>query len=235
MCRIGSGTTRRDTLPAVWLALVWLTAVPAPTHAQRPEHGRLFPPQDLGMLEGPDREAWQRPDRIMDMLGIADGARVAEVGAGGGWFTIRLAKRVGPNGLVYAEDIQRQMIDSMERRFQREGLKNVLTVLGREDDPRLPDASLDAVVCVDTFHEIAPRRLVLEHVRDALKPAGRLGIVDFKANGAGPGPPNDERVEPAEIIALAESVGFVLLEHDASLPYHYLLVFGRAARTSSPR
>jgi tRNA G46 methylase TrmB len=102
---------------------------------ERVRHGRLFPPQDLADLEGPDRDAWQQPGRIMDALGIADGAVVADVGAGGGWFTVRMARRVGPNGLVLAEDIQRQMIESIERRLLREGLRNVRTVLGRDDDP----------------------------------------------------------------------------------------------------
>jgi SAM-dependent methyltransferase len=86
--------------------------------AQRPTHGRLFPPdlfppEDLGILESPDRDDWQQPDRIMDALRIRDGSRVADLGAGGGWFTIRLARRVGPNGRVYAHDIQPEMIESM--------------------------------------------------------------------------------------------------------------------------
>src|SRR5512143_187294 len=79
-------------------------------------HRKLFAPVDLGLLEAPDRDAWQRPDRVMDALGIADGSVVGDLGAGGGWFTIRLARRVGPNGIVYAEDVQPQMIEAIERR-----------------------------------------------------------------------------------------------------------------------
>src|SRR5512141_3136963 len=93
-------------------------------------HGRLFPPQDLGLLEGPDRDLWQMPGPIMDALGIADSSVVADLGAGGGWFTIRLARRVGPNGIVYAEDVQSQMIEAIERRVRREGRRNVHAVLG---------------------------------------------------------------------------------------------------------
>ena len=84
----------------------------SPRSPQGPAHGRLFPPEDLGILESPDRDEWQQPERIMDALGIAEASRVADLGAGGGWFTIRLARRVGPNGVVFAEDVQRQMIDS---------------------------------------------------------------------------------------------------------------------------
>src|SRR6187455_2296318 len=93
---------------------------------QSPAHGRLFPPEDLGILESPDRDDWQQPDRIMDALLIADGSTVADIGAGGGWFTIRLARRVGPNGRVYAEDVQTEMIQAIERRMAREGLEKIV-------------------------------------------------------------------------------------------------------------
>src|SRR5690606_31358194 len=118
--------------------------------AQRPTHDRLFPPEDLGILESPDRDEWQQPERIMDALRIADGSRVADLGAGGGWFTVRLERRVGPNGRVYAEDIQRQMIDVINQRVANQRLTNVETILGSSDDPRLP-GGLDAVLVVDTY------------------------------------------------------------------------------------
>src|SRR5688572_22364634 len=86
---------------------------------------RLFPPIDLGLLESPDRAEWQRPEQIMDLLHIADGSTVADIGAGAGWFTIRLARRVGPNGIVYSQDVQREMLEAIRRRVSREGLQNV--------------------------------------------------------------------------------------------------------------
>ena len=95
------------------LALAALMTVPA---GAAPQHSRLFPPEQLGSLEGPDRDAWQRPDQVMDKLLIAEGSVVADLGAGGGWFTMRLANRVGPNGIVYAEDVQPQMIEAITRR-----------------------------------------------------------------------------------------------------------------------
>src|SRR4051794_31447557 len=128
---------------AIGLLLV-ATAAPAVLAFQMPRtqgssRSRLFPPQDLGLLEGPDREIWQKPDQIMDALGIADGSIVADIGAGGGWFTVRLARRVGPNGRVYAEDIQPRMVEMIGRRIQRENLRNVTPVLGTATDPRLPE------------------------------------------------------------------------------------------------
>lgn len=192
----------------------------------RTPHGRLFPPEKLGELEGPDRDEWQQPDRIMDALGIADGARVADVGAGGGWFTVRLARRVGPNGRVFAEDIQRQMIDSINRRVDRENLRNVEPVLGTAIDPKLPN-NLDAILIVDTYPQIEDAVSMLKHLAKALAPNGRLGIVDFKKDKFGPGPAMDERLEPEVIIRDAARAGLRLHAHETFLRYQYLLVFTR--------
>ncbi|HMD36533.1 MAG TPA: class I SAM-dependent methyltransferase, partial [Vicinamibacterales bacterium] len=100
--------------------------LPAPPGQSSKPKPQLFEPLDLGLLEAPDRDQWQKPDQIMDALAIADGSLVADLGAGSGWFTIRLARRVGPLGRVYAEDIQPQMIDVIKSRVQRENLSNVV-------------------------------------------------------------------------------------------------------------
>jgi predicted methyltransferase len=212
-----------------WPALIVpvLLALAAAPGAQRPTHGRLFPPEDLGILESPDRDEWQEPERIMDALRIADGSRVADLGAGGGWFTIRLARRVGPNGRVYAEDVQRVMIDAIKLRVANQRLTNVETIVGAVDDPRLPD-NLDAVLVVDAYPAFSNPVAVLRHIARALAPHGRLGIVDFKLDGVGgPGPPLDERLDPAVVRRDAEQAGLRLLREDTFLRYQYLLVFGR--------
>jgi ubiquinone/menaquinone biosynthesis C-methylase UbiE len=192
----------------------------------RTARGRLFPPEKLAELEVRDRDEWQEPDRIMDALGIADGARVADVGAGGGWFTLRLAKRVGPNGRVYAQDIQHQMIESIERRMQRENLRNVETKLGTPTDPKLP-RNLDAVLIVDTYPQLDEPVQLLKQLAASLAPNGRLGIVDFRKDVFGPGPAMSERLEPEEIIRDATRAGLRLHEHHKFLRYQYLLVFTR--------
>lgn len=196
---------------------------------QRPRHGQLYPPQDLGLLEGPDRDLWQKPDQIMDALGVADGSVVADLGAGAGWFTIRLARRVGPNGLVYSEDIQPQMIEAIRRRVQKEGLQNVRTRLGRADNPDVPPNSLDAALMVDIYGEIDDPRALLANVARALKPQGKLGVVDFKREGTGPGPAMEDRVDPEVIVAQVSAAGLKLLKRERFLPYQVLLVFGRSA------
>ena len=213
-------------VPPRLLAAVALTitlAAPGPLAQQR-QHGRLFPPQDLGLLEGPDRDAWQRPDQIMDFLEIAEGSVVADLGAGGGWFTIRLAHRVKPSGRVYAEDIQPEMISAISRRAERENLEIIETVLGTSRDPQLP-TPVDVALIVDAYHEMDDPRALLRNVRKSLKPGGRVGIVEFKKDGYGPGRPMDERVDPETVIADARAAGLRLVARGDFLRYQYLLKF----------
>ncbi len=190
--------------------------------------GRLFPPQDLGLLEGPDRASWQRPDQIMDALGIADGASVADIGAGAGWFTIRLARRVGPNGTVYAQDVQRQMLEAIKRRVGREGLRNVQTRLGEGSAPNLPKGALDAVLIVDVYPEVEDRVAFLRNLTESLRPGGRIGVVNYKPGGGGPGPAPSEglRVDRVIVEADARQAG-LRVQAAQNLPYQYLLVLGR--------
>lgn len=204
---------------AALLVAVWTLSAGA-------QHSRLFPPEQLGMLEGPDRDAWQRPDQIMDALLIAEGSAVADLGAGGGWFTVRLASRVGPNGVVYAEDVQPQMIEAIKRRVQRAQLTNVKTILGTSSDPLLR-APVDAVLIVDAYHEMDQPVVMLRNIVSALKPTGRVGIVEFKKDGWGPGPPMDERVDPERVVRDAEAAGLRLISNETFLRYQYMLVFGR--------
>ena len=169
-----------------------------------PREDRLFPPEDLFLLETPDRAAWQKPDLIMDALKIAYGDTVADIGAGSGFFTVRLARRVGPNGVVYAEDIQPPMLESIKRRVSREGLNNVVTRLGTATDTNLPKGALDAVLVVDVYQEVedeASRIRLLRHLADTLKPQGRIGIVNYKPGEGGPGPEASKRLDRAVVEA----------------------------------
>jgi ubiquinone/menaquinone biosynthesis C-methylase UbiE len=191
------------------------------------QHGRLFPPADLGLLEAPDRDVWQRPERIMDALQIGEGSLVADLGAGGGWFTIRLARRVGPNGKVFAQDIQREMIGAIERRVAREGLSGrVQTVLGTASDPQLP-VPVDAVLIVDAYHEMQEPVVLLRNLARSLKPDGRVAIIEHTKDGGGPGPPMEERVDPERVIRDAAEAGLGLVRRESFLRYQYMLIFGR--------
>jgi ubiquinone/menaquinone biosynthesis C-methylase UbiE len=215
--------------PAPAAVALWLILAGAAVAAAAQQHTRLFRPEDLGQLEPPDRDEWQQPDRIMDVLGVGDGSVVADLGAGSGWFTIRLAKRVGPNGLVFAEDVQRQMIEAITRRVEKIGRKNVRTVLGTFSDPRLPKL-VDAVLIVGAFHEIAQPTVLLGNVAKSLKPTGLVGIVDFKKDGGGPGPAMEERPDPEVVIGHARAAGLVLRSRETFLRYQYMLVFEHPRR-----
>jgi len=220
-------------IAAAVIFMVVEAGLQARLNAQTPaagRHGRLFPPQDLGLLEGPDRAAWQKPDQIMDALAIADGSAVADIGAGAGWFTMHLARRVGPNGKVYAQDVQRPMLEAIRRRVAREGLQNVETRLGAGSAPNLPARSLDAVLVVDVYPEVEVEERVklLRNLTAALKSGGRIGIVNYKPGRGGPGPAPQEgvRVDSASVEGDAQAAGLRVLARQ-TLPYQYLLVLGR--------
>ena len=213
-------------------ALLFLFFLPAfPAHpallAQTKSRGRLFPPLNLGVLEGADREQWQKPEQIMDALKIADGSIVAEIGAGGGWFTLRLAHRVNQNGLVYAEDIQPLMLEAIRRRVQRENLTNVRTVLGTTKDSRLPHG-LDAILIVGAYHEMENPVAVLKDAAESLKPQGRIGIVDYSPGAGGPGPEPEQRVDPETVIKGATAAGLQVISREAVPPFMFMVVLGKS-------
>jgi ubiquinone/menaquinone biosynthesis C-methylase UbiE len=203
-----------------------LPAARAPQSAA-PKKARLFPPLDLGLLEGADREQWQKPEEIMDALQIAEGSAVADLGAGGGWFTVRLARRVGRTGVVYAEDIQPLMIEAIKRRVQRENLTNVRTVLGTSRDSRLPKG-LDAVLIVGAYHEMEDPVGLLKNAADSLKPQGRIGVVDFSPGAGGPGPDPDQRVDEETVIRGATAASLEVISRETIPPFMFMLILGKA-------
>jgi ubiquinone/menaquinone biosynthesis C-methylase UbiE len=162
----------------------------------------------------------------MDALSIAEGSVVADIGAASGWFTIRLARRVAPSGKVYAEDIQPQMIEVIRRRVQRENLGRIVEVTpGTAEDPRLPANALDAVLIVDTYYEMEQPVTLLQNVTRALKPNGKVGIINFTKAGGGPGPPMEQRIDAERVIRDANAAGLRLLARPDMLRYQYMLVF----------
>ena len=133
------------------------------------------------------RDAWQRPTEVMDNLGIRAGSVVADVGAGGGYFTFHLASRVGPHGKVYAQDVLESQLEKIRERAKREGLSQIETILGNQSDPRLPPGALDAILLVLTYHEMENYDAMLVGMARALKPAGLLAVIDPQ------GEPNQSR------------------------------------------
>ncbi|MGH9327807.1 MAG: class I SAM-dependent methyltransferase [Terriglobia bacterium] len=130
---------------------------------------------------GPARDAWQRPEDVMDALNVRLGSTVADVGCGAGYFVFHLADRVGPRGRVYGEDILKFRLDQVQHEAEREGLSQIETIHGTPDNPRLPSSSLDAVLAVNTYHEWHSYPAMLQHVYASLKPGGLFGLIDASA------------------------------------------------------
>jgi predicted methyltransferase len=160
-------------------------AAPQPPVTQRPTSNPYT--GDLSIFEYPDRDKKLQVDRVMDLLGITAGKNVADIGAGSGWFTVRAARRVGPTGAVLAEDINPESIEYIGQRVQKENLANVRTVLGGPDDPRLPTGSVDAVLMLKVYHEIAHPEAFLKALKPALRADAKVGIIDRNGNGANHG------------------------------------------------
>src|SRR5215831_19660149 len=178
-----------------------------PAASQAPKRA-TSPPYtgDLSIFESPGRDQRLHIDRVMDILGIVSGKRVADIGAGSGWFTARAARRVGPSGMVYAVDINPEAIRYIDRRVQDESLTNVKTILSKPDDPLLPKTAVDAVLLLKTYHEVADPIALLEHLRPALRPGARLGIIDRNGNGT------DHGVGRKIVVEEAVRAGYRLVE-----------------------
>jgi len=177
---------------------------------------------ELSIFEDPKRDERLQPNRVMDILGIKEGSSVADIGAGSGWFTVRAARRVGSGGAVYAVDINRDYLEYIDKRAKRENLANVQIVLGKEDDPLLPEKSVDAVLLLKTYHEVAQPIRLLEQTRKAMRAGALLGIID--RNGKG----DDHGLDKEVVINEAERAGFVLVnQYDFVKPDNvdYFLVF----------
>ena len=206
----------RRYLVAIILLLVFVVHVgsvaaqsPAPSGgAATSEQRKTSEPYtgDLSVFESPGREDRLQINRVMDLLGMAAGKGVADIGAGSGWFTVRAARRVGEVGLVYAVDINPEAIRHISDRAQKEKLRNVKTILGKADDPVLPANSVDAVLLLKTYHEVAQPVALLRNLRGALRPGAKVGIIDRNGNG------EDHGVGSDVVIREAHEAGYTLLE-----------------------
>ncbi|HZC23490.1 MAG TPA: class I SAM-dependent methyltransferase [Candidatus Binatia bacterium] len=159
---------------------------------------------DLSIFESPGRDKRLQINRVMDILGITPGKSVADIGAGSGWFTVRAAKRVGETGLVYAVDINPEAIHYIAQRGTKEKLHNIKTILSKPDDPLLPPNSVDAVLLLKTYHEVAHPMELLQNLRPALRPGAKVGVIDRNGNG------EDHGVASDVIIREAQQAGYLL-------------------------
>ena len=184
---------------ALCLGTVWGASLKEPTRpTSAPYNG------DLSIFENADRAQKLQVERVMDSLGIRPGSAVADVGAGSGWFTVRAARRVGNSGVVYAVDINPESIRYIKARAKTEKLPNVRVILGQPDDPSLGKASVDAILLLKTYHEVAHPIALLQHLRAAMRPGAKLGVIDRNGNGS------DHGLNAEVVIKEARQAGFAL-------------------------
>jgi SAM-dependent methyltransferase len=198
---------------AVVVSVRALSFVSAQSAAQAPAaaqggHRKTSEPYtgDLTVFDSPGRDERLQINRVMDILGVAPGKTAADIGAGSGWFTVRAARRVGERGMVYAVDINPEAIRYIDDRVKKEKLANVKTILGKPDDPLLPADSVDAVLLLKTYHEVAEPVALMRKVRAALRPGAKVGIIDRNGNGENHG------VGREVVVREAKEAGYRLLE-----------------------
>jgi ubiquinone/menaquinone biosynthesis C-methylase UbiE len=216
---------------AAWLVAVCCAIVPATLGQEGHRHGAHAHESNEGYiraLEDPSREAWQQPDRVVQMLNVHPGEEVADLGAGSGYFTLRLAQEVGSAGKVYALDVEKDMLAQIERRAEEEGLQNIETILSDPDDPKLGSRSVDLIFICNVLHHIENRAAYYPYLLRALRPGGRLVNIDFHKRELPLGPPVEMKIEKRECIREIEAAGFRLVEDLDLLEYQYFLIFERA-------
>ena len=179
------------------------------------QHARSF--------DDPARDAWQMPERVIAALGVQPGETVADVGAGTGYFTMRLAQATGAK-TVYAVDIEQSMVDYTRNRAEVAGLNNVVAVLAGSDRTNLPEP-VDLVLIVDTYHHIPDRVAYFTRLRESLQPSGRLVVIDFRKDSPS-GPPVEFRFTPDQITGELERAGFTLAAQHGFLPRQMFLIYG---------
>src|SRR5437868_9209756 len=209
---------------AVVRALAWTSSmlaaaiVAAQTPGVHPISGRRYAPvmgyQGAPWLERGEREEEEAPDVALNVLKIPSGASVADIGAGSGYITVRLAARVGPNGRVYANDVQPQMLNILARRLERAKISNVTLIEGTFDDPKLPPASVDLAIMVDVYHELSQPQAILRHLHESLKPGGRLVLLEYRKEDPTVPIKPEHKMSVAEAKMEVEAEGFTLAKVD---------------------
>jgi SAM-dependent methyltransferase len=215
-----------STLAALVVSTI---AVLAQSPGVHPLSGRQFAGvmgyQGAAWLDREERDVEEEPDRALDAIRIAKGSTVADVGAGSGYMTMRMARRVGPEGRVYATDIQPQMLAMLRERLQKERITNVTPVQGAVDDPRLPPDTLDLILLVDVYHEFSQPQQMLRGMRAALKPGGRLVLLEYKKEDPSIPIRPEHKMTVAEAKLEVEAEGFQLARVGSELPRQHILVF----------
>jgi ubiquinone/menaquinone biosynthesis C-methylase UbiE len=224
-------TSARMALASVF-ALATALSLAAQQAGVHPLSGRRFAQtmsvEGADWLDRSERDLEENPDRAIDVLKLEKGSTVADVGAGSGYMTVKLAKKVGPQGKVYANDIQQGMLDLLSKRITKSKLTNVSTVLGTQDDPKLPADTLDLVIMVDVYHELSQPQVMLRHIRDSLKPGGRLVLLEYRKEDPDIPIRPEHKMSVADAKLEVEAEGFKLTKTNEDLPRQHILIFTKS-------
>jgi predicted methyltransferase len=216
-----------------WQAIAVLIACAACSRTTIDYEGHeVFNPTFLPYLESDRRDTWQKPGEVIEALALAPDSVVADIGAGGGYFTERLANAVGEAGHVYATDVQDPMIEALQERVVERELANVTVVRADFDDPGLPTACCDLVFFSSVYKEIDARVAYMEKVAALLRPEGRVAILEFRPGVRGAGPPQQMRLSQEQLVEELDAAGFALVGSHDFLPREHFLIFAR--RGSEP-
>ena len=211
------------------IALLLAVVVAAQAPGVHPISGRRYAPvmgyQGADWLERSERDQEEAPDVALDTLKIPKGASVADIGAGSGFITERLSARVGPTGRVFANDLQPQMLQILGRRLAQRKITNVTLVQGTVDDPKLDPASVDLEIMVDVYHELSQPQAMLRGLRAALKPGGRLVLLEYRKEDPTVPIKFEHKMSVAEAKMELEAEGFALAKVDEALPRQHILIF----------
>ena len=221
--------SRTKALSGGLIALAFVAGLAAQQTGVHPISGRRYAPvmgyQGAPWLERGERDEEEAPDVALNVLKIPKGASVADIGAGSGFMTVRLAARVGPTSRVFANDVQPQMLNILARRLSNSQITNVTLIEGTIDDPRLPPASVDLEIMVDVYHELSQPQAMLRHLREALKPGGRLVLLEYRKEDPTVPIKPEHKMSVAEAKMEVEAEGFTLVKVDQALPRQHILIF----------
>jgi ubiquinone/menaquinone biosynthesis C-methylase UbiE len=179
----------------------------------------------IEVFDDPGRDRWQMPQAVMRALELKAGMRVADIGAGTGYFNPHLAAAVRPEGRVYAIDTEPKMVEHMKERAIAEKTPNVIPILAAPEDPKIPEEGVDVVLIVDTYHHIDDRLQYFERLKGSLKPGGRLVVIDFFKKPLPVGPSPDHKLPREHVLRELEKIGYRLLDERTFLPFQYFLIF----------
>ena len=206
------------------------------------QHGKHGNPEDLAeyiaKMEAPDRAEWQKPDEVLKALALKEGQVACDIGAGPGYFSLRLMRAVGERGQVFAVDVEPRILEVLKERVIAQGLRNVTPVLALDDDPLLPRAACDLILIVDTFHHLqghsAPPSFggvpvpdgaaYLKRLELSLKPGGRIANIDFHKRETPIGPPVEHRVSREDFLKSAQAAGLAVVDEPTFLPHQYFVI-----------